>query len=129
MYSYQVIEDRSVRGDTNAASNHDGDLKLVPVLVAPSKRPLNAHLRWVVLVLLLVINWLVKTAEWNEDINDRLIKYLSLNTHKSWLQTLTPGIRGRYIAKNYKTMPSCMIKLCPKFSSKNLGIFVLSNFS
>ena len=54
--TYQVIEDGSVWGDTNAAADHDGDLKLVPVLVAPSERPLDAHLRWVVLVLLLVIN-------------------------------------------------------------------------
>ena len=62
MYGYQVIEDRSVRGDTNAASDHDGDLKLVPVLVASTIGSLYPDLGRIVLVLLLVIDVLVKVV-------------------------------------------------------------------
>ena len=57
---HQVVEDAGIGGDADASANHDGNLKLVPVLVATTKRPLYPNLWGVVLVLLLVVDLLVE---------------------------------------------------------------------
>ncbi len=49
----EVVEDGGVGRDADAAADHDGHLKLVPVLVSAAERALDADLGGVVLVLLL----------------------------------------------------------------------------
>ena len=61
----QIVEDWGVGGHADTPTHHNCNLELVPVLVASTEGSFNADLGWVVFVLLLVVDGLVKAVRQN----------------------------------------------------------------